>query len=44
VRADKDAIWDVIAQVVSALNVAKIKNINMVTQPVDEAEKGARRR
>jgi biopolymer transport protein ExbD len=44
VRADKDAIWDVIAQVVSALNEAKIKNINMVTQPVDEAEKGARRR
>jgi biopolymer transport protein ExbD len=44
VRADKDAIWDVIAQVVSALNEAQIKNINMVTQPVDEAEKGARRR
>ena len=44
VRADKDAIWDVIAQVVSTLNEAHIKNINMVTQPVDEAEKGAGRR
>ena len=39
VRADKDTIWDVIAQVVSALNEAKIK-INMVTQPVDETGKG----
>ena len=39
VRADKDAIWDVIAQVVSTLNEAKIK-INMVTQPVDETGKG----
>jgi biopolymer transport protein ExbD/biopolymer transport protein TolR len=39
VRADKDSIWDVIAQVVSALNEAKIK-INMVTQPVDETGKG----
>ena len=38
-RADKDTIWDVIAQVVSALNEAKIK-INMVTQPVDETGKG----
>ncbi len=44
VRADKDAIWDVIAQVVSALNEAHIKNINMVTQPVDETGKGAGRR
>jgi len=44
VRADKDAIWDVIAQVVSALNEAHIKNINMVTQPVDETGKGATRR
>lgn len=43
VRADKDTMWDVIAQVVSALNEAKIK-INMVTQPVDDAAKGGRRR
>jgi biopolymer transport protein ExbD len=38
VRADKDTIWDVIAQVVSALNEAGIK-INMVTQPVDDTGK-----
>ena len=43
VRADKDAIWDVIAQVVSALNQSGIK-INMVTQPVDETGKGRGRR
>ena len=43
VRADKDTIWDVIAQVVSELNQSGIK-INMVTQPVDEAERGGRRR
>jgi biopolymer transport protein ExbD/biopolymer transport protein TolR len=42
-RADKDAIWDVIAQVVSALNEAKYK-VNMVTQPVDEADRSGRRR
>jgi biopolymer transport protein ExbD len=43
VRADKDAIWDVIAQVVSQLNEAKF-GINMVTQPEDEADKAANRR
>ncbi len=43
VRADKDAIWDVMAQVVSALNEAKIQ-INVVTQPVDETGKGGGRR
>jgi biopolymer transport protein ExbD len=43
VRADKDAIWDVVAQVVSQLNEQKIK-INMMTQPVDDAEKGGGRR
>ena len=43
VRADKDTMWDVIAQVVSALNESGMK-INMVTQPVDDAEKGGRRR
>jgi biopolymer transport protein ExbD len=40
-RADKDAIWDVIAQVVSALSEAKL-GINMVTQPEDEADKKRR--
>lgn len=43
VRADKDAIWDVVAQVISQLGDAKIQP-NMVTQPVDEADKGGRRR
>ncbi len=38
VRADKDTIWDVIAQVVSELGEAKLA-VNMVTQPVDEAER-----
>ncbi|MGC9969982.1 MAG: biopolymer transporter ExbD [Bryobacteraceae bacterium] len=41
VRADKDAIWDVVAQVVSALSEAKL-GINMVTQPEDEADKQRR--
>jgi biopolymer transport protein ExbD len=41
VRADKDAIWDVIAQVVSVLSEAKL-GINMVTQPEDEADKKRR--
>jgi biopolymer transport protein ExbD len=44
VRADKDTIWEVIAQVVSALNEAKVKTINMVTQPLDETGRGRRRR
>lgn len=43
VRADKDAVWNVIAQVVSELNQQKIK-VNMVTQPVDDADKGGGRR
>ncbi len=37
VRADKETIWDVIAQVVSELGEAKLA-VNMVTQPVDEAD------
>jgi len=41
VRADKDAIWDVIAQVVSALDEEKIQ-VRMVTQPVDEADRPRR--
>lgn len=43
VRADKDTIWDPIAQVVSALDDAKI-SVRMVTQPVDEADQPRRRR
>ena len=43
VRADKEAIWDVMAQVVSALNQANIQ-INVVTQPLDETGKGGGRR
>jgi len=36
-RADKDTVWDSIAQVFSALGEAKIK-VNAVTQPVDAAD------
>jgi len=43
VRADKETMWENIAQVVSALNEEKLA-INMVTKPVDEAEKGGGRR
>ncbi len=39
VRADKETIYDSIAQVLSALGEAKI-NVNMVTQPEDTAVKG----
>ncbi len=42
VRADKDTIWDPIAQVVSALDEQKI-NVRVVTQPVDEADRPKRR-
>jgi biopolymer transport protein ExbD len=41
VRADKEAVWDVIAQVVSALDEAKI-GVRMVTQPTDEADRRRR--
>ena len=43
VRADKDTIWDAVAQVVSELGDAKIQP-RMVTQPMDEAERGGRKR
>jgi biopolymer transport protein ExbD len=43
VRADKDAVWEVVAQVVSALGEAKIQP-RMVTQPVDESERSGNRR
>ena len=39
VRADKETIWDPIAQVLSELGEAKI-GVNMVTQPEDTAAKG----
>jgi biopolymer transport protein ExbD len=37
-RADKGTVWDALAQVVSVLGEAKIK-VNLVTQPVDEADR-----
>ncbi len=40
-RADRETIWDGLAQVISALDEAKIK-INLVTQPVDETGRGRR--
>ncbi|MGD0499128.1 MAG: biopolymer transporter ExbD [Bryobacteraceae bacterium] len=39
VRADKETIWDVVAQVTAALGEAKFQ-VNMVTQPEDTAAKG----
>ncbi len=42
VRADKEAIWDVVAQVISVLGEAKIP-VNVVTQPEDEADRQKRR-
>jgi biopolymer transport protein ExbD len=39
VRADKETIWDPIAQVTAALGEAKFQ-VNMVTQPEDTAERG----
>lgn len=41
VKADKEAIWDVIAQVTAELGAAGFQ-INMVTQPEDTAAKGRR--
>jgi biopolymer transport protein ExbD len=41
-RADKAAIWDVVVQVIGAMDEAKIK-VNVVTQPEDEAERNRRR-
>lgn len=38
VRADKETIWDGVAQVVAVLGEAKFQ-VNMVTQPVDSASK-----
>jgi len=41
VRADKETIWDPIAQVTAQLGEAKLQ-VNMVTQPEDETPKGRR--
>jgi biopolymer transport protein ExbD/biopolymer transport protein TolR len=38
VRADKDTVYDPIAQVISTLNQAKI-DVRLVTQPIDEGGK-----
>jgi biopolymer transport protein ExbD len=38
VRADKEAIWDVVAQVIAELGEGKIQ-VNVVTQPEDTAAK-----
>ncbi|MCL5744484.1 MAG: biopolymer transporter ExbD [Acidobacteria bacterium] len=42
-RGDKEAIWDVMAQVISALDEAKI-HVNVVTQPEDEADRAKKTR
>ena len=40
-RADKNTVWDAIAQVISALGQAKLE-VKVVTQPEDEAERPRR--
>jgi biopolymer transport protein ExbD len=39
VRADKDVIWDIVAQVTAVLGQAKFQ-VNFVTKPEDTAAKG----
>jgi biopolymer transport protein ExbD/biopolymer transport protein TolR len=41
VRADKETIWDPIAQVTAELGAAGFQ-VNMVTQPEDSSQKGRR--
>ena len=41
VRADKDTVWDNIAQVISELGDAKLE-VRVMTQPVDEADRPRR--
>jgi len=41
VRADRQTIWDPIAQVTAELGAAKLQ-VNMVTQPEDETGRGKR--
>jgi biopolymer transport protein ExbD len=40
-RADKETIWDPIAQIISVLGEAKL-NVSVVTQPMDETERRRR--
>ena len=42
VRADRETIWEVIAQVVAELGTAGFQ-VNMVTQPEDTTKKGRKR-
>jgi len=39
VRADKDVVWDIVAQVTAVLGQAKFQ-VNFVTKPEDTAAKG----
>jgi biopolymer transport protein ExbD len=41
VRADKDTIWDAVAQITAELGAAGFQ-VNMVTQPLDESPRGGR--
>jgi biopolymer transport protein ExbD len=41
VRADKETIWDIIAQVTAELGAANM-TVNMVTQPEDSSSRGRR--
>src|SRR5215475_3928858 len=41
VRADKNTIWDAVAQITAELGAAGFK-VNMVTQPIDETPRGSR--
>jgi len=41
VRADKETVWNPIAQVTAELGAAQLQ-VNMVTQPIDETPKGKR--
>jgi len=40
VRADSATVWDVIAQVISALDEAKLGPIRLVTKPLDTSSRG----
>jgi biopolymer transport protein ExbD len=42
ISADKDTIWDVVAQVADELGHSGLQ-VNLVTQPIDETGKGRRR-
>jgi biopolymer transport protein ExbD len=42
ISADKDTVWDVVAQVADELGHSGLQ-VNLVTQPIDETGKGRRR-